>query len=213
MTFFEFTNLLQQQLSLPLPGEAAHQKMVSAKRLQLQTQPNERTRRSAVLILFYQHQDAFWLPLILRPKYDGVHAGQMAFPGGRFEKTDESLLRTALREAQEEIGIKAADVQILGVLSELFIPPSNFYVLPVVGRLAYRPDFYPDAREVERVFEVNLQEIMNEDIIGLTEIDVRGTKIDAPFYLIQDHKVWGATAMMISELLTVIAQMSVPEAQ
>ena len=166
-----------------------------------------------VLILFYQHQDAFWLPLILRPKYDGVHAGQMAFPGGRFEKTDESLLRTALREAQEEIGIKAADVQILGVLSELFIPPSNFYVLPVVGRLAYRPDFYPDAREVERVFEVNLQEIMNENIIGLTEIDVRGTKIDAPFYLIQDHKVWGATAMMISELLTVIAQMSVPEAQ
>ncbi|TAH10927.1 MAG: CoA pyrophosphatase [Runella slithyformis] len=203
MTFFEFTDLLQYQLTLPLPGAAAHEQMASARRLQL-NQPNERTRRSAVLILFYEHHDELFLPLILRPKYDGVHAGQMAFPGGRFEKTDESLVRTALREAQEEIGIKAADVQVLGTLSELFIPPSNFYVLPVVGKLNYRPVFYPDPREVERVFEVNLKEITSEAIVGTTEIDVRGFKFEAPFYLIQDHKVWGATAMMISELLAVL---------
>ena len=188
---------------MPLPGATAHQKMLSATRIALKILPNERTRRSAVLILFYQHRDEIWLPLILRPKYDGVHAGQMAFPGGRFEKTDESLIRTALREAQEEIGIKANDVQILGVLSELFIPPSNFYVLPVVGILPYRPDFYPDPREVDQVFEVKFSEMNDEKIVGLTEIDVRGVLIDAPFYDIQGHKVWGATAMMISELLAV----------
>lgn len=178
--------------------------MASATRLRFKTQPNEKTRRSAVLILFYPYRDQILVPLILRPKYDGVHAGQMAFPGGRYEKTDENLIRTALREAQEEIGIKAADVQILGKLTELFIPPSNFYVLPVIGKLPYKPDFYPDPREVEAVLEVTLDEMMDESIVGSSVLDVRGVTIDAPFYDIQGHKVWGATAMMISELLTII---------
>ncbi len=206
MPFNDFINALDAQLRQPLPGQEAHVKMASATRLRLKVQPNEKTRRSAVLILFYPHREHILLPLILRPKYDGVHAGQMAFPGGRYEKTDENLIRTALREAQEEIGIKASDVQILGKLTELFIPPSNFYVLPVVGKLAYKPDFYPDPREVEAVLEVNLNELLDETIVGFTELEVRGVTIEAPFYDIQGHKVWGATAMMISELLTVIRQ-------
>lgn len=206
MPFNDFISSLDTQLRQPLPGPEAHVKMASATRLKLKVQPNEKTRRSAVLILFYPYRDQIFAPLILRPKYDGVHAGQMAFPGGRYEKTDENLIRTALREAQEEIGIKAADVQVLGQLTELFIPPSNFYVLPVVGKLTYKPDFYPDPREVEAVLEVNLEELMDESIVGFTELDVRGITIEAPFYDIQGHKVWGATAMMISELLTVIRQ-------
>jgi 8-oxo-dGTP pyrophosphatase MutT (NUDIX family) len=206
MPFNDFINTLDTQLRQPLPGPEAHLKMASATRLRLKVQPNEKTRRSAVLILFYPYRDQILVPLILRPKYDGVHAGQMAFPGGRYEKTDENLIRTALREAQEEIGIKASDVQVLGKLTELFIPPSNFYVLPVVGKLPYKPDFYPDPREVEAVLEVNLEELMDESIVGFTELDVRGITIEAPFYDIQGHKVWGATAMMISELLTVIRQ-------
>lgn len=204
MPFNDFINHLQLQLRQPLPGQEAHLKMASATRLRFKNQPNEKTRRSAVLILFYPYRDQILVPLILRPKYDGVHAGQMAFPGGRYEKTDENLIRTALREAQEEIGIKAADVQILGKLTELFIPPSNFYVLPVVGKLSYKPDFYPDPREVEAVLEVTLDEMMDESIVGSSLLDVRGVTIDAPFYDIQGHKVWGATAMMISELLTII---------
>lgn len=178
--------------------------MASSTRLRLKTQPNEKTRRSAVLILFYPYRDKIWAPLILRPKYDGVHAGQMAFPGGRYEKTDEHLIRTALREAQEEIGIKASDVHVLGQLTELFIPPSNFFVLPVVGKLPYKPDFYPDPREVEAVLEVSLDELMDENIVGDTQLEVRGVTIETPFYDIQGHKVWGATAMMISELMTLI---------
>ncbi len=204
MPFHDFTYHLEQQLRLPLPGQDAHLKMASANRLRLKAQPNEKTRRSAVLILFYPYRDKIFAPLILRPKYDGVHAGQMAFPGGRYEKTDENLIRTALREAQEEIGIKAADVQVLGKLTELFIPPSNFFVLPVVGKLPYKPDFYPDSREVEAVLEVSLDELLDEQVIGYTQLEVRGVSIETPFYDIQGHKVWGATAMMISELTTLI---------
>lgn len=204
MPFHDFINHLQSRLLLPLPGQEAHIKMASSTRLRLKTQPNEKTRRSAVLILFYPYQGQIWAPLILRPKYDGVHAGQMAFPGGRYEKTDEHLIRTALREAQEEIGIKAADVHVLGQLTELFIPPSNFFVLPVVGKLPYKPDFYPDPREVEAVLEVSLDELMDENIVGDTQLEVRGVTIETPFYDIQGHKVWGATAMMISELMTLI---------
>ena len=204
MLFSEFIDIVQVQLQKPLPGLEAHLKMASASRLRLKMQPNEKTRRSAVLILFYPFRQEIYLPLILRPKYDGVHAGQMAFPGGRYEKTDENLIRTALREAQEEIGIKAADVKVLGTLTELFIPPSNFFVLPVIGKLDYKPDFYPDPREVEAIVEVSLEELKDEKIIGATQLEVRGMTVDAPFYDIQGHKVWGATAMMISELLTVL---------
>ncbi len=203
-SFHSFTEDLSKRLQKPLPGEAAHQKMASAARYRLSTKPNERTRRSAVLICFYPYQDSIYLPLILRPQYDGVHAGQMAFPGGRMERIDENLTRTALREAQEEVGIRVSDVKVLGLLTELFIPPSNFYVQPVVGVLPYRPDFYPDPREVEAIVEVKLDTLLDETIVGNSQIDVRGMMIEAPYYQIQSYRVWGATAMMISELLMVL---------
>lgn len=203
-SFNSFTEDLRKRLQKPLPGESAHQKMASAARYRQGIKPNERTRRSAVLICFYPYQNSIYLPLILRPQYDGVHAGQMAFPGGRMERIDENLTRTALREAQEEVGIRVSDVKVLGLLTELFIPPSNFYVQPVVGILPYRPDFYPDPREVEAVVEVDLETLLDETIVGDTQIEVRGMLIDAPFYQIQGYRVWGATAMMISELLMIM---------
>ena len=205
-SFHTFADDLRQRLQRPLPGEAAHQKMASTARYKLGIKPNERTRRSAVLICFYPYQNSIYLPLILRPQYDGVHAGQMAFPGGRMERIDENLTRTALRETQEEVGIRVSDVKVVGLLTELYIPPSNFYVQPVVGILPYRPDFYPDPREVEAVLEVDLDALMDETILGDSQIEVRGILVDAPFYAIQGHRVWGATAMMISELLTVLSE-------
>ena len=157
-----------------------------------------------MLILFYPYQEEIYFPLILRPAYDGVHSGQVAFPGGRYELTDENLIRTALREAQEEIGLRLTDVRILGCLTELFIPPSNFYVLPVIATMPYRPDFYPDAREVEDIFEIKLNEISDAGIIGSSTLQIRGEEVLAPHYEVNGYKIWGATAMMISELLTVI---------
>jgi 8-oxo-dGTP pyrophosphatase MutT (NUDIX family) len=203
--FATFIEKLALRLSEPLPGLDAHNKMASASRLKLKMpSPSERTRESAVLILFYPSKNKIFVPLILRPQYDGVHGGQMAFPGGRAEKEDENLTRTAMREAQEEIGVRLTDIKVIGQLTKLYIPPSNFFVQPVIGYMNHRPDFYPDAREVDKVIEVELEEIINPEIIGRKMLNVRGVEVDAPFYLIQENTVWGATAMMISELLTVI---------
>jgi 8-oxo-dGTP pyrophosphatase MutT (NUDIX family) len=203
-SFSSFTTQLTEKLKFPLPGETAHQVMQASTKLRLTFKPNARTRKSAVLVLFYPHQNDIYFPLILRPAYDGVHSGQVAFPGGRYEPSDEDLIRTALREAQEEIGLRLTDVKILGILTELFIPASNFYVLPVIAAMPYRPDFYPDPREVEDIFEIKLEEISNSDIIGSSDIQVRGEQVHAPHYMVQGYKIWGATAMMISELLAVL---------
>ncbi len=200
-----FIEKLKTRLSEPLPGSMAHDIMASESRLKLKMpSPNERTRESAVLILFYPSKNQIFIPLILRPQYDGVHGGQMAFPGGRAEKEDENLIRTALREAQEEIGVRVSDVKVLGELTKLYIPPSNFYVQPVMGYMTHKPDFYPDPREVDKVIEISLNEIKSPTIIGRKTLIVRGVEIDTPFYDIKETTVWGATAMMISELLTLI---------
>lgn len=203
--FTTFIDKLKIRLQQPLPGLTAHSVMASETRLKLKMpSPNERTRESAVLILFYPSDNQVFIPLILRPQYDGVHGGQMAFPGGRAEKEDEHLERTALREAQEEIGVRVSDVTVLGKLTKLFIPPSNFYVQPVVGFMTHKPDFYPDPKEVDKVIEITLENLKNPKIIGRKTIFVRGLEVDTPFYEILNTTVWGATAMMVSELLMII---------
>lgn len=204
IAFNIFIKNLSERLQMPLPGEIAHKMMAAKSRLSLLNTPNSTTRKSAILILFYPFENTVKIPLILRPKYDGMHGGQVAFPGGRYEKTDENLTRTAIREAQEEIGIRATDVQIIGQLTELYIPPSNFLVLPVVGFMNKKPAFYPDPREVDTIFEISLDEIMNPSIISEELLNVRGVEVQAPIYAIQNHKVWGATAMMIAELLMLL---------
>lgn len=205
--FLTFVEKLSARLQHPLPAQEAHNLMASSSRIKAKTTPNERTRESAVLIVFYPYKGEIIMPLILRPAYDGVHGGQMAFPGGRAEREDENLIRTAMREAQEEIGIRLSDVTVLGKLTKLYIPPSNFFVQPVVAFMKSRPDFYPDEREVDKVIEVSLREISDKSIIGQKIIAVRGHEVDAPFYQIQENTVWGATAMMIAELLAVIESM------
>jgi 8-oxo-dGTP pyrophosphatase MutT (NUDIX family) len=198
--FNDFIIQLTEQLKEPLPGQEFHLKMMAQFRVNSKVQPNENTRKSAILILFYPYQEEIFVPLILRPAYDGVHGGQMAFPGGRAEKEDENLNRTALREAQEEVGIKAIDVKIIGQLTEIFIPPSNFFVMPIIGYVNYHPTFYPDAREVDSIYEINLKEIMDEQNQQVRKVDVRGLKLETPCFIIQERVVWGATAMMLAEL-------------
>ncbi|MES2798351.1 MAG: CoA pyrophosphatase [Bacteroidota bacterium] len=204
LDFYSLMDKLKERLALPLPGEMAHQLMAAKSRMSLPKTPNSNTKKSAVLILFYPFESGINIPLILRPPYDGMHGGQVAFPGGRNEKTDENLIRTALREAQEEIGIRIADVSILGQLSELYIPPSNFLVQPVVGFMHSRPTFYPDPKEVDTVFEISLEQLINPNIVSEEILNVRGVEVEAPIYAFQNHKVWGATAMMIAELLMVL---------
>jgi 8-oxo-dGTP pyrophosphatase MutT (NUDIX family) len=175
--------------------------------LRLNNQPNELTRNSAVLILFYPSEGQIYIPMIVRPVYKGVHSGQVAFPGGRMEKDDRHYADTALREAFEEIGVKPAIVEILGMLSPLYVPASNYIVYPVVGTTQARPDFVLDPREVAMLIEIPLYELQDVNRIGAKEIIVRDNiTIQAPFYDLQGQTVWGASAMILSELLTVLEE-------
>lgn len=164
-----------------------------------------RARKGAVLALFYPIQSNIHLTLIQRPTYDGVHSGQVAFPGGAKEEFDATLLETALRETEEEVGVPRHVIEVLGQLTELYIPPSNFLITPVVGYTPQQPEFKLDLNEVVEVIEPSLEEILDRTIIGVKKIKVRSDiSIDAPHFNIQGRTVWGATAMMISELNEVL---------
>ena len=162
------------------------------------------TRTSAVLILFYPKNDKPHLTLIKRAIDNTVHSGQISFPGGKVEKSDNSLIHTALREANEEVGIITDSVNIIGQLTKLYIPPSNFDVFPIIGATYETPKFTIN-HEVEKVLEVDIRELINPNNYTHKIIQHRnGNEIDVPCYFIQDEVVWGATAMIISELLDMI---------
>lgn len=166
-------------------------------------------RKSAVLALLYPHRENHHLVFMQRPVYPGVHSGQVSFPGGRQEPEDLDLTVTALREAEEELGIPASQVHMIGSLTPLYIPPSNFMVYPQVGYMPIRPDFVPSEREVERVIEASLEllldiEIRQESTIRLNQ----NLKIKAPAFIVEGFPIWGATAMMLNELLHLIEEVA-----
>jgi 8-oxo-dGTP pyrophosphatase MutT (NUDIX family) len=203
--YFEpFVNSLSSKLKGPLPGVEFQRKFMHEERLLSHIEPNETTRQSAVLVAFYPSDGEVFLPLILRPAYDGTHGGQMALPGGKMEYADENLIRTALREAQEEIGVKAMDVNVLGELTDVFIPVSNFIVKPIVGYLDYKPDFFPDKREVEKIYEVKFSEFLKLENKGIRSITVGKRNLTVPGFDIQNQWIWGATALIINEIVEVV---------
>ena len=166
--------------------------------------PAEPARQSAVLVLLYPRRDELHLPLIVRPTYDGAHSGQVAFPGGGFEEGDANLTATALRETEEELGIAPQDMQVLGELTQLYIRPSNYQVHPTVGRIAYRPAFQPNVREVAQLLEVPLNTLLDPAHLCRERWHLQDRSALVPFFAIQGQTIWGATAMMLSELLAVV---------
>lgn len=203
----ELSKSLKHRLGLPLPGNDAHLKMAHTERrlnLSRYKAPAD-AKQGSVLILMYEDEGMIRIPLILRPDYDGVHSGQVAFPGGKFEETDEYLETTALREASEEIGVVMQDITIVGKLTELYIPPSNFLVHPFLGTIPYRPFFIPDPNEVSKVIELDIDDLIDSSNLGEKEIKLStGHSIQAPVFLFKGETVWGATAMMLSELRTLL---------
>ncbi len=206
-----FQQRLQKTLQGDLPGLASHVKMVSPvrRKIAVKKQHTERTQ-AAVLVLFYPVEDIPHLVYIKRTGDFGVpHGGQLSFPGGRAEAEDDSLEQTALREAQEEVGIDSAEVKVLGRLSSLYIPVSNFLVHPYVGWLDHKPDLTPEESEVAEILEVPLPHLQQHKTIGETSIQVREdlTIDNVPYYDLFGHVLWGATAMMTSELLDIVPRM------
>jgi 8-oxo-dGTP pyrophosphatase MutT (NUDIX family) len=133
----------------------------------------------------------------------------VSFPGGGAEPEDTDLVQTALREAFEEIGVPADRVRVLGKLSELYIPPSNFLVTPVVGYLDFRPDFIADTEEVDHIIEVPLTELLSPNCLTEKEIVIfPDVRLNVPCYYARENIIWGATAMMLSELIETIRTIS-----
>jgi 8-oxo-dGTP pyrophosphatase MutT (NUDIX family) len=193
---------LKKGFSQELPGQQAQYKMVppGRERTRLENITYSNPKRAAVLVLVYPKQSEPHIVLMKRNSYPGVHSDQISFPGGKLEAFDENLQQAAVRESNEELGILPDHVSILGELTQVYIPPSNFLVNPFVGFSEERPDFIPDNKEVTEVLEVSVSDILNPKNLEMVNLDLRGKQIEAPAYILNGHVVWGATAMMLSEL-------------
>lgn len=207
MNIDELIRITQRAMEGPLPGRTAQLKMASMRRIQefLKVPVNPLATLSSVLLLFYPLGNSVGLVFILRPEYGGVHGGQISLPGGKKEEEDASCIETALRESQEEIGILPEQVKILGKLTDLYIPPSNYLVTPIIGYSSERPMFMGDPLEVERVIEVDISELLNPASVQVLKFKTRvGITFKAPCYKVNGVQIWGATAMIISEFIELI---------
>jgi len=192
-----------------LPGAEAQYKMSALGRRTrvADTFGTKEHKVGAVLILLYPHQNELLFPLTQRHAYKGVHSAQVSLPGGKVEAEDVSTEATALREAQEEIGVDSSKIEMLGKLTDLYIPPSNFLVHPYVGYLKSRPAMKKDDYEVAELFEASLSTLMDDRTIGEIKVPIPGNmKIKTPYFNIQEKVVWGATAMILSELKEILTQ-------
>ncbi len=204
---------IEEQLQKPLPGKAAQYKMATKTRMPFKekTAPTD-VRLASVLCLLYPKNGQLHLPLIQRviTKRD-KHSGQMSFPGGKIEATDTSYQAGALREANEEIGVLTEDIKILGELTPLYIPASNFQVFPFIGYVDYVPNFIPQLREVAEVVEVALAELIAPATLKYKSMQFKNkyTVKDVPYFDVNGKTVWGATAMMLSEFVALINQKKV----
>jgi 8-oxo-dGTP pyrophosphatase MutT (NUDIX family) len=204
----EFYESLREQL-LSLPGEDSHLEMFPLRARSSEALKAAKDHRvSAVMALIFEESGEHYIIVIERQDYEGKHSGQMGFPGGKWEEQDQTELAAALRETQEEIGIDPASVVVLGSLTNVYIPVSNFLVHPFVGFLDRRPDFKIDEREVKAVFPFKLRELFNPGNKIETTINVsKGITLkNVPAFLIEGKIIWGATALMLNELRIVVGR-------
>ena len=161
-------------------------------------------KKAAVMMLFYPKKGRTHLVLIVRNSYEGVHSDQIAFPGGKYETVDLTFEKTALRETYEEIGIHPDNIEIIMPFTNLYIQPSNFMVYPFLGICKEEIIFVLDRNEVVNIIELPLNDFLNDDLIVSTSISTSYAEKDIPAFKIDEHIVWGATAMMLSELKEVL---------
>ena len=207
------TDRLTERLEQPLPGHEAHLAMAPrypARRADLSVDERD-CRTAGVLILLLPQEDDPAVVLTVRREHLPDHAGQISFPGGQREG-DESLLDAALREAEEEVALPPASVRVLGRLTPLYIPPSNFCVHPFVGRTEVTPELHPTDEEVEQVLRVPLAHLLDPATHSTETRRLGGTDVEVPYYDVAGHMVWGATAMMLAEFLAVVRDAAAPDA-
>ena len=209
MDFDYFLSQISRIEKATLGGVSSHVKMIPKERklLQMKDLNNLSPRLAAVLALFYPDQSNLTnFVLILRANYDGTHSSQVSFPGGKYEQHDQDLRITALRETSEEVGVSMEHIQVMKKMTDTFIPPSNFLVSPFFGFTKKRPDFVTN-HEVEQIIEVKLADLLKDSSVGSQNLTTSYMKnIDVPCFNFNNTTVWGATAMMLSEIKDLIKE-------
>ncbi len=198
---------LKQRLNGPKPGLFSQLKMVPDHRRHEKTylEVADSCNRAGVLVLLYPRLDQIHIVLTRRTSTVAHHQAQISFPGGH-KDSHESVLETALREAEEELNVAPSEVRILGELTPLYVPPSNYCIYPVVAMAESRPDFRPSPHEVAEVLEIPLGHLLDQKNVRREVWPLRGIDVSVPFYSFQDNKIWGATAMIIAELLDLMGE-------
>lgn len=208
MLFKDFKKYVPKIENEKLLASDAHVKMAPLERIAFLKDNDflkNNPREAAVLMLLYPKNNETHLVLIVRNSYPGVHSSQIAFPGGKVEIEDENLEQTALREAYEEVGVNPKSVEIIKPFSQVYIPPSNFLVSPFMGIADEEVKFTANPDEVKHVLEFPLSSFLDEkSIIQVKMTTSYATNIQVPAFQVEKYIVWGATAMMMSELKMVI---------
>jgi 8-oxo-dGTP pyrophosphatase MutT (NUDIX family) len=204
MNSLEFIQQFKKEILLHLPGESAHLKMAPAHRQTLNSalKSNVVIRESAVAVVLYKNGNQIECLLTQRPEYDGKHSGQVSFPGGKRDESDLDLEETARRECFEEVGIPVEKGILLGELTEVYIPVSQFLVKPFVYFHEELPELIPDKREVAEILTFPIFDLKKEELISSMEIHLPDGTIykNIPYFDLADKKVWGATALILSEI-------------
>ena len=208
MDFQEFLEYVPKLMTAELPAEVSHIKMAPLERIESLKNFDigiKKPKIAAVMMLFYPKNGITHLVLIVRNSYKGVHSAQIAFPGGKYEAQDEIFENTALRETHEEVGIHPNNMEIIKTFTPMYIPPSDFMVHPFLGISKEEIVFIPNIKEVANIIELPLTVFLSDTIITDTKLSTSyANDITVPAFKIEEHIVWGATAMMLSELKDVL---------
>ncbi|RTY77960.1 CoA pyrophosphatase [Flavobacterium sp. LS1P28] len=210
MDFQEFLRFVPKLINAGLPAFDAHIKMAPLERLESlkkSTIEAENPRIAAVMMLFYPKKDSAHFVLIVRNSYKGVHSAQIAFPGGKYELQDGNYAITALRETHEEVGIHPDKIEIIKPFTQIYIPPSNFMVYPFLGISKEELVFVLEPAEVACIIEIPLSTFLSDAIVIEAKLSTSyANDINVPAFKIEEHIIWGATAMMLSELKDVLKE-------
>jgi 8-oxo-dGTP pyrophosphatase MutT (NUDIX family) len=199
-------DMIEAALRKPLPGLKAQLRMAPRPGSLKPPSPQSTPRKSGVLILLFPSLESGELCLVLTRRTESVadHKGQISLPGGAVDPDDPSIAYTALREACEEVGICGDTMRILGSLTPIYIPPSDFCVQPYVAYLSHPPQFQPQPEEVAEIIEVPLPYLLDKKNIVVEEWLFDEEVKQVPFFNIYGHKVWGATAVVLSEFVAIL---------
>ena len=200
-----FVERLRSGLAADRPTRAAHARFAHALSYGRNRGPAPwDVRQSAVLVLFYPHAGVWHVPLLVRPADMKSHAGQVALPGGKFEGREDDQ-QCAVREAEEEVGVAASELELVGRLTPVYIYPSNFIVHPCVAVARVPPIFRPNPSEVAQILEMPVACLWDESRLGRDVIRRQGVEFSAPCFFFEQRRIWGATSLMLSELQAVLS--------